>query len=198
MRATICALSSALILIVGATPAPVSATASGGNVSITFSVGTLSCANATARVYLSSVSVSVLYLNISDSLTNDTNDSNTGNYSWNAGTNYTVDTGLSGAVSVLLDATPPSQCPWAGNAWLNWTNVTDGSVVEVSIAFAPGNGGLGNGSWGTSNSTVTVSPPAPAFPYFLELASLGLFCVFLYWTLKGWRKLASLVSGDAT
>ena len=198
MRATICALSSALILIVGATPAPVSATAPGGNGSITFSLGTLSCANTTARANLSSVSVSVLYLNTSDSFSNDTNDSNTGSYSWNAGTNYTENVSLSGAISILLDANPPSQCPWAGNSWLNWSNVSDGSVVEVAITFVPGNGGTGNGSWTTGNYTVTVSPPAPAFPYFLEIAGLGLFCVFLYWTLKGWRKLTALVSGDAT
>ena len=196
MRATICALSSALILIVGATSAPVSAASPGGNGSITFSVGTLSCANSTVRVNLSTVTVSVLYLNTSGSLSNVTNDSYSGNYSWNAGANYTEDTGLSGATSVLLDANPPSQCPWAGNAWLNWSNVSDGVTLEVAITFAPGNGGLGNGSWTTGNSTVMVSPPAPAFPYFLEIAGLGLFCVFLYWTLTGWRKLASLVSGE--
>jgi hypothetical protein len=197
MRATICALSLALILIVGASPVPVSATAPGGKGSITFSVGTLSCENATARVNLSSVSVSILYLNTSDSFSNDTNDSNTGSYSWNTGANYTENISLSGAISILLDASPPSQCPWAGNAWLNWSNVSDGSVVEVAITFPPGNGGLGNGSWTTGNSTVKVSPPAPAFPYFLDIAGLGLFCIFLYWTLKGWRKLTTLVSGDA-
>ena len=196
MRATICALSSALILIVGATPTPVSATAPGGSGRLTFSVGTLSCANATARVNLSSVTVTVLYMNTSGFPSNDTNDTSTGSYNWNAGTNYTEDTGLTGSISILLDATPPSQCPWAGNAWLNWSNVSDGSAVEVTVTFAPGTGDMGNGSWNASNSTVTVSPPAPAFPYFLEIAGLGLFCVFLYWTIKGWRKLASLVSGD--
>ncbi len=198
MRATICALSSALILIIGATPASVSATAPGGGGSITFSVGTLSCANATAQVNLSNVTVSVLYLNTGDSLSNGTNDTSTGSYNWDAGSNYTEDTGLTGSISILLDATPPSQCPWAGNAWLNWTNVSDGDVLEVAISFVPGNGGLGNGSRNAGNSTVTVSPPAPAFPYFLGIASLGLFCVFLYWGLTGWRKLASLVSGEAS
>ena len=196
MRATICALSSALILIVGATPVSVSATAPGGSGSITFSVGTLSCANTTAQVNLSSVTVSVLYLNSSASLPNGTNDTSTGSYNWNAGTNYTEDTGLSGTVSILLDASIPPQCPWAGNAWLNWTNVGDGSGVDVSITFSPGTSGTGNGSLTTGNTTLTISPPAPAFPFFLEIAGLGLFCVFLYWTIKGWRRLASLVSGD--
>ena len=198
MRATICALSSALILIAGATPAPASAAIPSGSGSFTFSVGTLSCANASARVNLSSVSVSVLYLNTSNSFLNSTNDSETDSYTWDAGTNYTVDTGLSGAVSILLDATTPSECPWAGNSWLNWTNVSDGSALAVAITFAPGNGGMGNGSWTPGNSTVTVSPPAPSFLYFLEVAGLGIFCVFLYWSLKGWQRIASLVTGDAS
>ena len=157
MRATICALSSALILIVGATPAPVSATVPGGNGSITFSVGTLSCVNATVRVNLSGISVSVLYLNTSGSLSNGTNDSYSGNYSWNRGTNYTEGTGLSGATAVLLDASPPSECPWAGNAWLNWSNVSDGVTLEVAITFAPGNGGVRTGQSSDGEGDASVS-----------------------------------------
>ena len=194
--AAVCAVTSVLVLVLAATPCPSSALPAGSRV--TFAVESLSCVNTTAQVNLSSVSVSVLYLNTSDSLSNGTNDSNTVSYNWNAGTNYTEDTGLSGAVSILLDANPPSQCPWTGTTWLNWTNVSDGGALEVTIVFSPGNSDLGNGSWGAGNSTVTVSPPAPAFPYFLEMAGLGLFCVFLYWTLKGWRKLTSLASGDAS
>ena len=193
--AAVIAVTSALALILVATPYPSSLPAGS---QVTFAVESLSCVNATAQVNLSSVSVSVLYLNTTDSLPNDTNDSSTGSYSWNAGVNYTEDTGLSGLVSILMDATPPSQCPWAGTAWLNWTNVSDGSALEVTIVFAPGSGGSDNGSWTDGNSTVTVSPPVPAFPYFLEIAGLGLFCVFLYWNLKGWRRLASLVGGGAS
>ena len=193
---TVFAVMSALVLVLAATPQPTSAPAAGGQV--TFSVANLHCANATSTVNLSSVSVTVLYLNSSDSLQNGTNDTSTGSYNWNAGTNYTEDTGLSGTVSILLDASVPSQCPWAGNAWLNWTNVGDGSGVDVSIIFAPGTSGAGNGSLTTGNTTMTIAPPAPAFPYFLEFAGLGIFCAFLYWTIKGWRKLASLVSGDVS
>ena len=193
---TVFAVTSALVLVLAATPQPTSFPPAGGQV--TFSVGGLSCANATSRVNLSSFSVTVLYLNTSDSLPNRTNDTNGGSYSWNAGTNYTEDTGLSGTVSILLDASAPPQCPWAGNAWLNWTNVEDGSGIDVSITFAPGTGNVGNGSLTTGNTTLTISPPAPAFPYFLEIAGLGLFCVFLYWTFTGWRKLSSLVTGEVS
>ena len=193
---TVFAVTSALVLVLVATPQPTSAPSASGQV--TFSVENLSCANTTSTVNLSSVSVTVLYLNSSDSLQNGTNDTSTGSYDWNAGTNYTEDTGLSGTVSILLDASVPPQCPWAGNVWLNWTNVGDGSGVDVSIVFAPGTSGAGNGSLTTGNSTLTIAPPAPAFPYFLELAGLGLFCVFLYWTLKGWQKLSSIVSGEVS
>ena len=194
--ATVLAVTSALVLVLAAAPQPMFVPFAGSQV--TFSVENLSCANATSRVNLSSVSVTVLYLNTSDSLPNGTNDTNTGSYSWNAGMNYTEDTGLSGTVSILLDASPPTQCPWAGNAWLNWTNVGEGSGVDVSITFAPGTSDVGNGSLTTGNTTLTISPPAPAFPYFLEIAGLGLFCTFLYWTLKGWRKLSSLVTGEVS
>ena len=193
---TVFAVMSALVLVLAATPQPTSAPAAGGQV--TFSVANLHCANATSTVNLSSVSVTVVYLNSSGSLPNGTNDTSTGSYSWNAGTNYTEDTGLSGTVSILLDASVPPQCPWAENSWLNWTNVGDGSGVDVSIIFAPGTSGAGNGSLTTGNTTLTIAPPAPAFPYFLELAGLGLFCVFLYWTLKGWRRLSALVSGEVS
>ena len=191
---TVFAVTSALVLVLAATPQTISAPSAGGQV--TFSVGGLSCANATSRVNLSSVSVTVLYLNSSASLVNGTNDTDTGSYSWDAGANYTEETGLSGAVSILLDAGPPTQCPWAGNAWLNWTDVGAGSDVGVSITFAPDTGGAGNGSSTLGNTTVMVAPPAPAFPYFLDIAGLGLFCVFIYWGLTGWRKLSSLVSGE--
>ncbi len=193
---TVFAVTSVLALVLAATPSPLSVPSASSQV--TFSVGDLSCVNTTSRVNLSSVSVTLLYLNTSDSLLNGTNDSSTGSYSWNAGANYTEDTGLSGTVSILLDASPPTQCPWAGNAWLNWTDVGDGSGVDVSITFAPGTSGASNGSLTAGNSTLTISPPAPAFPYFLEITGLGLFCIFLYWTLKGWRKLSSLVTGDVS
>ena len=193
---TVFAVTSALVLVLAATPQPTSAQSVGGHV--TFSVENLSCANSTSTVNLSSVSVTALYLNSSDSLPNGTNDTSTGSYNWNAGTNYTEDTGLSGTVSILLDASVPPQCPWAENTWLNWTNVGDGSGIEVSITFSPGTSGAGNGSLTSGNTTLTIVPPPPAFPYFLELAGLGLFCVFLYWTLKGWKKLSSLVSGEVS
>lgn len=191
---TVLVVMSALALAVAATPHPASVSLAGGQV--TFSVKNLSCANATSRVNLSSVNVTILYLNSSASLVNGTNDTDTGSYSWDAGGNYTEETGLSGAVSILLDAGPPTQCPWAGNAWLNWTGVDAGSDVGVSITFAPDTGGAGNGSSTLGNTTVMIAPPAPAFPYFLDIAGLGLFCVFVYWGLTGWRKLSSLVSGE--